>query len=109
YRYREAFRNPEAFVEKLKHVPFINGGLFDCLDQVFRNGEQQSNVRLDDFSEEKSNTLCLPNELFFGEEREVDLSEVYQDKRKKREKVRGLIEILNRYKFTVEENTPLEQ
>jgi hypothetical protein len=109
YRYREAFRDPEAFVEELKHVPFINGGLFDCLDQVFRNGEQQTNVRLDDFSEEKGNTLCLPNELFFGEEREVDLSVVYQDKRKKKEKVRGLIEILNRYKFTVEENTPLEQ
>ena len=109
YRYREAFRAPETFVETLEHVPFINGGLFDCLDRVFRSDEKQPNVRLDDFSEEKGNTLCLPNDLFFSAEREVDLSEVYQDKRKKREKVRGIIETLHRYKFTVEENTPLEQ
>jgi hypothetical protein len=34
---------------------------------------------------------------------------VYQDKRRKKEKVRGIIEILHRYKFTVEENTPLDQ
>jgi type I restriction-modification system DNA methylase subunit len=109
YRYREAFRNQEAFVERLKTVPFINGGLFDCLDQIFKNAENTPNVRLDDFSEEKDNRLCLPNELFFGEERELDLREVYQDKRKKKEKVRGIIEILSRYKFTVEENAPLEQ
>jgi adenine-specific DNA-methyltransferase len=109
YRYRDAFRNPEAFVERLKTVPFINGGLFDCLDQVFRNAENKPNVRLDDFSEEKDNPLCLPNELFFGEEYTVDLSKDYQDKRKKKEEVRGIIEILSRYKFTIEENTPLEQ
>jgi adenine-specific DNA-methyltransferase len=90
-------------------VPFVNGGLFDCLDRVYRNAENQPNVRLDDFSEEKDNRLCIPNELFFGSEHAVDLSEVYQDKRKKNEKVRPIIEILSRYKFTVEENTPLEQ
>ncbi len=109
YRYHDAFRNPDAFVERLKAVPFINGGLFDCLDEVFRNAENKLNVRLDDFSEEKDSPLCLPNELFFGEERNVDLSQDYQDKRKKKEEVRGIIEILSRYKFTVEENTPLEQ
>lgn len=109
FRYRPAFRNDTAFTKMLKRVPFINGGLFDCLDEVFRNREKKLNVRLDDFSEEKGNELCLPNELFFGEERQVDLSEVYQDKRKRKEKVRGIIEILNHYKFTVEENTPLEQ
>jgi type I restriction-modification system DNA methylase subunit len=109
YRYREAFRDPEAFVETLNHVPFINGGLFDCLDRVFRSDEKQPNVRLDDFSDEKGNALCMPNDLFFGAEREVDLSEVYQERRKKREKVRGIVEILHHYKFTVEENTPLEQ
>jgi len=64
---------------------------------------------LDDFSEYKDTRLCIPNELFFGPEHAVDLSEVYQDKRKKNEKVHPIIEILSRYKFTVEENTPLEQ
>ena len=109
FRYRPAFRDNTDFTKMLKRVPFINGGLFDCLDEVFRNREKKPNVRLDDFSEEKGNELCLPNELFFGAERQVDLSEVYQDKRKRKEKVRGIIEILNHYKFTVEENTPLEQ
>ena len=47
-------------------------------------------------------------------ERAVDLSKDYgeEDKRtarSKRAKVRGLIEILARYKFTIEENTPLEE
>jgi hypothetical protein len=35
-------------------------------------------------------------------DREIDLSEVYDDQRRRREKVRGLIETLSRYKFTVE-------
>jgi len=49
----------------------------------------------------------VPNYLFFSEEREVDLNEVYGTK-KKRFKVRGLIDIFSRYKFTITENTPLE-
>ena len=107
FRYADLLKDPEAFVQKLSEVPFVNGGLFDCLDVVYDQGRR--NLRLDDFSEEKKNDLRLPNELFFGEEREVDLSDVYGDAKKRREKVRGLVEILNRYKFTIEENTPLEQ
>ena len=109
YRYANLLKQPESLLEMFKSVPFVNGGLFDCLDEVYQNKEGTPNVRLDDFSEEKKNLLCIPNELFFGEERELDLSDVYGDKRRKKEKVSGLIEILNRYKFTVEENTPLEQ
>jgi len=109
YRYRDLLNDPDAFVDRLREIPFVNGGLFDCLDQVFRNREDRPNIRLDDFSEEKGNSLCLPNELFFGDERPVDLSDVYADNRRRKESVRGLIEILSRYKFTVEENTPLEQ
>ena len=109
YRYANFLKKPESLLELFKSVPFVNGGLFDCLDEVYQNKERIPNVRLDDFSEEKKNLLCIPNELFYGEERELDLSDVYGDKRRKKEKVSGLIEILNRYKFTVEENTPLEQ
>ena len=109
YRYANLLKQPENLLEMFKSVPFVNGGLFDCLDEVYQNKEGTPNVRLDDFSEEKKNLLCIPNELFYGEERELDLSDVYGDKRRKKEKVSGLIEILNRYKFTVEENTPLEQ
>ncbi len=105
YRYAILLRHPESLLGMFKSVPFVNGGLFDCLDEVYQNAEGRPNVRLDDFSEEKKNFLCIPNELFFGDERELDLSDVYGDKRRKKEKVSGLIEILNRYKFTVEENT----
>jgi type I restriction-modification system DNA methylase subunit len=109
FRYANLLSNADRFESLLRNVPFVNGGLFDCLDEVFAKEEGRRDVRLDDFSDENDNRLSLPNELFFGEEREVDLSAVYDDKRKRREKVRGLIEILGRYKFTVEENTPLEE
>ena len=56
-----------------------------------------------------SNQPIVPDELFFGEERTVDLSEVYGDERRSMEKVRGLIHIFNSYKFTIEENTPVEE
>jgi adenine-specific DNA-methyltransferase len=109
WRYQDLLSDPQRLEFLLRdQIPFVNGGLFDCLDDV-RDDRKQPNVRLDDFSEEKGNTLCLPNELFFGEEREVDLSDVYDDKRHKHERVRGIVEILSRYKFTVEENTPLEE
>lgn len=110
WRYRDLLQDPVQLESLLRdHIPFVNGGLFDCLDQVFQEKEGREDVRLDDFSEEKHNALCLPNELFFGVERELDFSDVYDDQRRKREKVQGLINTLSRYKFTVEENTPLEE
>ena len=109
WRCQDLLAAPDRLEALLRdHIPFVNGGLFDCLDDV-RDDKKRPNVRLDDFSEERDNALCLPNELFFGEERDVDLSSVYDDQRRRREKVRGLIETLSRYKFTVEENTPLEE
>lgn len=114
WRYADHFTEATKWPAMVKTVPFLNGGLFDCLDHVYQKVEKQSNTRLDDFSEEKANTLQLPNDLFFGPERTVDLSADYgeEDKRtarSKKAKVRGLIEILSRYKFTIEENTPLDE
>ncbi len=109
FRYEDLLADPVALVSLLKSVPFVNGGLFDCLDSVFKKSENRANVRLDGFSDNPKESCSLPNELFFGDERSIDLSDVYDDKRRKSEKVRGLIEILSRYKFTVEESTPLEQ
>lgn len=50
----------------------------------------------------------MPNFLFFSEERDVDLNEDYGTKGK-RYKVRGLINILNSYNFTIDENTPVDE
>ena len=65
-------------------------------------------LRIDGFSDRADNQLFVPNFLFFSEEREVDLNKVY-DTKGRRYKVRGLIEILRRYKFTITENTPIEE
>ena len=53
--------------------------------------------------------VTIPNELFFGSGHTADLSKELDDQRKTDVPVQPLIEILTRYKFTVEENTPLEQ
>ena len=48
------------------------------------------------------------NALFFSEPQAVNLNAVYGTKNS-RYTVRGLIHILNRYKFTIAENTPIEE
>ncbi|MDI1247848.1 MAG: Eco57I restriction-modification methylase domain-containing protein [Lacunisphaera sp.] len=112
WRYETAFRDPVAWLKLAGRVPFLNGGLFDCLDD--KSGKKKDNSILDGFSDREDFGCHLPNDLFFGPERNVDLSRDYgeEDKRtarSKKAKVRGLIEILSRYKFTIEENTPLEE
>lgn len=108
-RYRNDFKEggAEEFVEIANHhVPFLNGGLFDCLDE-------KPHFYYDGFSERKESLeqLYLPDWLFFGNEvgRSVDLSQWYCDTKKKKVSARGIIDILKRYNFTIEENTPLDQ
>jgi adenine-specific DNA-methyltransferase len=112
WRYETDFCDSAEWVSLAARVPFLNGGLFDCLDD--KTGQKKDNFILDGFSDNPKLACHLPNDLFFGPERVVDLSKDYgeDDKRtarSKRAKVRGLIEILSRYKFTIEENTPLEE
>lgn len=88
-------------------VPFLNGGLFECLD------DKDNKLYYDGFSENPASLeqLSFPDYFFFGNEvgSDVDLSGWYDDKKKKHVKVRGLLNILKSYNFTVEENTPLDQ
>ncbi|UIE36935.1 Eco57I restriction-modification methylase domain-containing protein [Leptodesmis sichuanensis] len=107
YRYRDLFRQPEQALQLFEQVPFLNGGLFECLDQPDPQNPKQT-LRIDGFSDRADNPLSVPNYLFFSDEQEIDLNEVYGTK-KKRFKVRGLINIFSRYKFTITENTPLEE
>ena len=105
-RYESYFKDPQLFVDLANRtVPFLNGGLFACLDN------KDKKIYYDGFSDsEKSmKSLYLPDFLFFIPEADVDLSVWYNDKKKKKAKVRGLIQILKRYNFTVEENTPFDQ
>jgi adenine-specific DNA-methyltransferase len=114
WRYKDYFRDPAEWPKLSATIPFLNGGLFDCLDQKFQKNEDRPNVLLDGFSDNPAESTHVPNDLFFGPERTVNLSSDYgeEDKRtarSKKAKVRGLIQILSRYKFTMEENTPLDQ
>lgn len=96
YRYAEMFSVPEAEILMLfKEVPFLNGGLFECLDRTKKmNGDDEF---LDGFSrnsERASNgnfkhRAFIPNCVFFDENK-------------------GIIPLLERYNFTVEENAPNE-
>lgn len=88
YRYKAEMHDPDKLLDLFSETPFINGGLFDCLDSF--KGSNDGGYRIDCFSDKHYNKLCIPNRLFFQKER-------------------GLLSILEHYKFTVEENTPIEQ
>jgi len=106
FRYADLFSITEKEAMLLfKDVPFLNGGLFDCLDKPNEDGKV---VYVDGFSRNPKKQASVPDYIFFGEEREVDLNEIFATKNKKY-KSRGLINLLESYKFTVAENTPIEE
>ncbi|MFM6113142.1 MAG: Eco57I restriction-modification methylase domain-containing protein, partial [Sphaerospermopsis kisseleviana] len=115
YRYQDYFTNADEFLRLCSNIPFLNGGLFECLDrdkdsdfESTQKGKEKTKIRIDGFSDREDNVLNVPNVLFFGEATDVDLNQTYGTKNKKY-KVQGLINIFNRYKFTIDENTPIEE
>ena len=108
YRYERFFKDKEAALKLFEDIPFLNGGLFENLDT---NVGEPNEKRIDCFSNRRENEerLKVPDYLFFsGEQPYDDLNAIYDTKNKKYF-VRGLIEILNKYKFTIHENTPIEE
>ena len=108
YRYKKAFRAPDNALSLFENIPFLNGGLFACLDTEDDTGKVQY---ADGFSRNPKKQPKIPNRLFFAEPHTVDLSgnEDFGDAKKKKSQVRGLLHILNGYKFTIAESTPVEQ
>lgn len=108
-RYEQYFKNPEAFLSLVNSkVPFLNGGLFECLD------DKDNKKIIDGYSDNLKGygeQLIVPDYLFFGVEEETDLSDIVgiKDKKYKQAAVKGLINILKSYKFTITENTPIEE
>jgi adenine-specific DNA-methyltransferase len=104
-------RDPEVFAQMLRRVPFLNGGLFECLDERVQKGNSAltEEVRIDGFSNDPGKHPKLPNYLFFGPDRIEDLSSAYGDPGRRRETVRPLLSILRSYNFTLTENTPFDQ
>jgi len=98
YRYAEMFSLTETEILQLfAKIPFLNGGLFECLDREENtHGEK---YHLDGFSRNTEKVkgkfkhrAFIPNAVFFDENEENP----------------GLIPLLKRYNFTVEENVPNE-
>lgn len=108
FRYKNHFNKPGNGLKLFENIPFLNGGLFECLDR--RDPETNVEMRIDGFSSKPKKQPTVPNILFFGRNDDLDLSDEFENGKKyKHCKVRGIINILNSYKFTIEENTPLEQ
>ena len=112
YMKHEFFRHESLFKDSTDlgilfgDIPFINGGLFDCLDT---GTHKKDEIRVDGFSDVVKNQPIVPNILFFGQQIEIDLSKFYHSSKKSAAKVDGLFHIFNSYKFTVAENTPIEE
>lgn len=98
YRYTELFKISEDQILRLfEYIPFINGGLFECLDKNKTSDGVEQAYYDDGFSRNSTirdghytKRAFIPNKLFFDEDD-------------------GIISIFNRYNFTVEENSPSEQ
>ena len=98
YRYAEMFNMGKEEVLKLfAEVPFLNGGLFECLDKTKKIDGVETAYNYDGFSRNDfiangryRHRAFIPNKFFFEPEQ-------------------GLLSILKRYNFTIEENTPNEQ
>ena len=99
YRYAEMFRiSEEDVISLFSNVPFLNGGLFECLDKTKKIDGVERAYNYDGFSRNDNKfpngryrqRAFIPNNLFFDPEQ-------------------GLLNILKRYNFTIEENTPNEQ
>lgn len=109
YRYPEHFSNPEKVPAFFQEIPFLNGGLFECLDREDPNNKNRM-LRVDGFTT-KGTRAQIPNKLFFAGEHQADLSgkEAFGNAKYKKARVRGLLNILHAYNFTVEENTPVDE
>ena len=89
WRYEDEIADPKRLQEFFDQTPFINGGLFDCLDNEESAGD--GGRRIDYFTDNPAQRkgYSIPNRLFFGPD--------------------GILALFDRYKFTVEESTPVEQ
>ncbi|MFZ5948551.1 MAG: Eco57I restriction-modification methylase domain-containing protein [Stygiobacter sp.] len=104
YRYEELFKNSEEVIEKyFMPIPFLNGGLFECLDYKTKTRDERKYI--DGFTSTKSQQPSVPNSLFFSEDKAIDLNKDYGTTNKKYN-VRGLINTLSLYNFTIDESDP---
>ena len=122
YGIKTLFRNPKGdswfkrpddeVLNVFREVPFLNGGLFECLDKAAADDPRGRIVYNDGFSREKGRQrrAFIPNELFFADEsaRTFTITGGQQSPASETTtcRVSGLLKILGKYNFTIEENSP---
>ena len=92
--------NGDFKLEWLSKIPYLNGGIFDKLDE---DNADESII---------DSNLKIPNFLFYGIQEEVEVTKGRGVKATTSiEKIehKGLNGILKSYKFTLDENTPFEE
>jgi adenine-specific DNA-methyltransferase len=69
WRHAQRIRDRATFERLLRAIPFLNGGLFECLDERTKQGASSytREVRVDGFSVKSSKQPKVPNFLFFGQ------------------------------------------
>ena len=102
FRFQELFKSPDKLKDYFGEIPFLNGGLFECLD------DKPNGIYIDGFTSVKKNQPNVPNLLFFSGEQKADLNIAYGTK-DKTYKVSGLLDILSSFNFTIDENSPDDQ
>ena len=103
FRYHDLFQDKQLLNTLFSKIPFLNGGLFECLDYKTKN--KQKRKYIDGFTATKKHQPTIPNFLFFSKAQKVDISN-FLGKTNKTYEVQGLINLLNNYNFTVDENEP---
>ena len=103
FRYHDLFKDSESLKILFEKIPFLNGGLFECLDYRPKGKDKAEKKYIDGFTATKSKQPIVPNFLFFSEPQKKDISKFYGKKNKTYE-VEGLIDLLKSYNFTIDEN-----
>jgi adenine-specific DNA-methyltransferase len=111
WRHEDQLRDPSKLTALLRDVPFLNGGLFECLDDrvEIEGSNQTREVRVDGFSTNPAKQPRIPNFLFFGGDRTADLSAATGNSDRDHVTVTPLLDILNGFVWTITESTPLEE
>lgn len=90
---------PENFdYDLFDRIPYLNGGLFDALPE--------DNL---EFTHEEGNLFTVPNKLFYARREDNYTITVGTARRPIQKPVEGINRLFDRYRFTVMENTPLEE
>ena len=104
WRYRDDFADPAQWEATVAGVPFLNGGLFECLDHNPSEGNY-----VDGFSRVERKQAHLPNSLFWGDNFTATLTDTSDEKKTRSAVITPILNLLHSYKFTIDENTPLEE